>query len=249
MAANPEVPRDKHIALDSEGARRLLLLPRLRLGCCGRAEADLRHSHHLSALPTHRSRAGVAGTCHRYRPRPLRSGRVAGAGDGGGCRPPRDGIARAIARAAAGCRRRRCQVSFGCDEGRITGHAVTVSQEGVTHGRSFRALSIAGIAAIFTAACQSAQEPAPEWAAELLGARIPAVVAPGTSFRLVAYFGHSTCTSTRRTRASRLPNSRWSRHPAPAFNCLGAYLPPSSRLGPFSLVDYQSGHVLKDGDL
>ncbi len=34
-----------------------------------------------------------------------------------------------------------------------------------------------------------------------------------------------------------------------AFNCLGAYLPPSSRLGPFSLVDYQSGHVLKDGDL
>lgn len=34
-----------------------------------------------------------------------------------------------------------------------------------------------------------------------------------------------------------------------AFNCLGAYLPPSSRRGPFSLVDYQSGHVPKDGDL
>lgn len=64
------------------------------------------------------------------------------------------------------------------------------------HGRSFRVLWIAGIAAIFAAACQSPQEPAPEWAAVLLGARVPAEVARGTSFRLVAYFGHGVCDVT-----------------------------------------------------
>lgn len=64
------------------------------------------------------------------------------------------------------------------------------------HGRSFRPLCIAGIAAIFAAGCRSAQEPAPAWEAELLGARIPAAVTPGTSFRLVAYFGHGACDLT-----------------------------------------------------
>jgi hypothetical protein len=64
------------------------------------------------------------------------------------------------------------------------------------HGRSFQVFCIAGIAALCAAACHSPQEPAPEWEAELLGARIPTVVAPGTSFRLVAYFGHGTCDVT-----------------------------------------------------
>jgi hypothetical protein len=59
---------------------------------------------------------------------------------------------------------------------------------------SFRALLyIAGVAVIFAAACRSPQEPTTGRAAELLGARIPAVVAPGTAFRLVAYFGRGAC--------------------------------------------------------
>ena len=33
------------------------------------------------------------------------------------------------------------------------------------HGRSFRVFYIAGIATVFAAACQSPQEPAPEWTA------------------------------------------------------------------------------------
>lgn len=34
-----------------------------------------------------------------------------------------------------------------------------------------------------------------------------------------------------------------------SFTCLGTYLPPSSRRSPFSLADYRSGRVPKDGDL
>lgn len=62
------------------------------------------------------------------------------------------------------------------------------------HGRSLRALYTAGVAAICVAGCQSAQEPPPVWgAAMLLGVRIPASVAPESSFRLVAYFGRGYC--------------------------------------------------------
>lgn len=60
-------------------------------------------------------------------------------------------------------------------------------------GRSLRVFYVAGIAAIFAAGCHSPQEPAPWRAAELLGARIPAVVDRGTDFRLVAYFGRGVC--------------------------------------------------------
>ena len=49
------------------------------------------------------------------------------------------------------------------------------------------------IAAIFAAGCRSPQEPGLERAAELLGARVPAVVVPGTGFRLVAYFWRGAC--------------------------------------------------------
>jgi hypothetical protein len=64
------------------------------------------------------------------------------------------------------------------------------------HGRSPQLFYVAGIAAIFAAGCRSPQEPAPERAAELVGARIPAVVTPGTSFRMVAYFGRGACDAT-----------------------------------------------------
>lgn len=60
-------------------------------------------------------------------------------------------------------------------------------------GRSARVFYVAGIAAIFAAGCHSPQEPGPERAAELLGARIPAVVDRGTGFRLVGYFGRGAC--------------------------------------------------------
>lgn len=60
-------------------------------------------------------------------------------------------------------------------------------------GRPYRVFCIAGVAMIFVAGCRSPQEPTTARAAELLGARVPAVVDRGSGFRLVAYFGRGAC--------------------------------------------------------
>lgn len=72
-----------------------------------------------------------------------------------------------------------------------------VNQEALMRGRSLQLSLAVGAAAILATACRSPQEPAPEVAAELMGARIPSAVAPGTSFQLVAYFLHGACDEPR----------------------------------------------------
>ena len=59
--------------------------------------------------------------------------------------------------------------------------------------RVAQALCTTGIAAFLAAGCRSPSESGVGRAAELLEARIPAAVAPGTAFEMVAYFGRGAC--------------------------------------------------------